>query len=87
MIAATSGLGVVLDGYDPFRGFIIDDTILGRMIAGWSAATARLPGIRFTLGPCLALGSVLLLLVTVVGLNTARKLFRGPRQFDASGPA
>jgi Zn-dependent protease with chaperone function len=87
LIAATSGLGVVLDGYDPFRGFIIDDTILGRMIAGWSAATARLPGIRFTLGPCLALGSVLLLLVTVVGLNTARKLFRGPRQFDASGPA
>jgi len=79
LVAAMTGLGVILDGYDPFRGSIVDDTILGRMIAGWSAITARLPGVRFTLGPCLALGSVLLLLVIMVGVNTARKLLRGSR--------
>jgi hypothetical protein len=71
-----SGVGVLLDGYDQWRSFVIEDTLFGRVFAGWASVTHRLPGIRFTLGPCLALAVVLILRVLGLAGHNIQKVRR-----------
>lgn len=71
-----SGVGVLLDGYDQWRSFVIEDTLFGRVFAGWASVTHRLPGIRFTLGPCLALAVVLILRVLGLAGHNIQKARR-----------
>jgi len=59
VVAVFTGFGVVVDGYDPWRAFTIEHTLFGRGIVAWADLSAHVPGIRFTLGPCLALAAVL----------------------------
>ena len=61
VIGTASGLGAVVDGYDPWRISFIEHTLPGRVFSGWAVLTPRLPGLRFALGPCLALASTLVL--------------------------
>jgi hypothetical protein len=72
VIAAATGVGVLLDGYDPWRTFTLENTVLGRAFVGWAAVTAHFPGIRFTLGPWLALASVVVLVAIDLGLGVCR---------------
>ncbi len=64
--SVAGGVGVLLDGYDHWRSVVIEDTLLGHAFVLWASVTQRLPGIRFTLGPCLALAAVLI--VRMLGL-------------------
>jgi Zn-dependent protease with chaperone function len=75
LVAGATGLGVMIDGYDPWRAFVVENTLLGRAFVGWASITTHFRGIRFTLGPCLALASMLI-------LSTASRWIRGERKAD-----
>jgi len=68
VVSVASGFGVLLDAYDPWRSFVIEQTLVGRAAVGWAAISHRFPGARFTLGPCLAVSGLLLL--RTIGLIT-----------------
>jgi hypothetical protein len=65
---AASGLGVVIDGYDPWRAYVLDHTAIGGIFTAWHALVGRVPAARFTLGPCLGL-----LCMCVILIFTLRK--------------
>jgi hypothetical protein len=75
LVAVATGLGVIIDGYDRWRAFVVENTLLGRAFVGWASITTRFRGIRFTLGPCLALTSMLI-------LSMASRWIRGDRRAD-----
>jgi hypothetical protein len=60
LVTAISGLGVVIDGFDHWRAFVLDATVIGRVCANWADLANRFPGIRFTLGPSLLVLSLLM---------------------------
>lgn len=75
LVAAATGLGVIIDGYHPWRAFVMENTLLGSAFVGWASITTHFRGIRFTLGPCLSLTSMLI-------LSMATRWIRGDRKAD-----
>jgi len=78
VVAAAGGLGVIIDGYDPWRAFVVENTLLGRAFVGWASITTHFRGIRFTLGPCLSLTSMLILSTASRWIRAGRKATRMP---------
>jgi len=78
VVAAAAGLGVLIDGYDPWRAFVVENTLLGRAFVGWASITTHFRGIRFTLGPCLSLTSMLILNMASRWIRAERKASRMP---------
>src|SRR6202012_3214137 len=52
-VGVASGIGGVIDGYDPWRAYFLDHTGIGGIFTAWHALGGRVPAARFTLGPCL----------------------------------
>jgi hypothetical protein len=69
MVGAAAGIGVVVDGNDPWRISVIEHTLFGRLLSDWADVTRQLPLLRFTLGPCLALAGISVMVVLRLGMN------------------
>lgn len=54
---------------------MIEHTYLGDVLTNWAAVVARLPGIRFTLGPAFALAVMLALLGSSLLMRRIQPVF------------
>lgn len=72
-------LGVLMEACDPYRCSVIEGTPFGRPAAAWAGITHRLPGARFTLGPCLALLAILVPALIVVATKRKHAALSGSR--------
>jgi hypothetical protein len=81
VISATA-LGLVVEGFDSSRAYGLEALLLRTLSAPWSAVVSRVPELRFTAGPLLALAVALLALCFASTISKEAASSRGLPRVD-----